>query len=98
MLNVELPVEPVYPDKDKVTRASTAGVLYGQTRVYHLRGAEWLHDFEHELLAFPAGEHDDQVDALAYAARALPTIPLTERRKPRERGKTTMGGMKTRAL
>lgn len=55
-----LPVEPVYPDKDKVTRASAAGALYRAGRVYHLAGAEWLGDFELELLAFPAGEHDDQ--------------------------------------
>ena len=48
-----LPVEAVYPDKDKVTRASAAGALYKGGRVYHLRGAEWLHDFEHELLALP---------------------------------------------
>lgn len=79
-----LPVEPVYPDKDKVTRASAAGALYRSGRVYHLRGAGWLHDFEAELLAFPAGQHDDQVDALAYAARDLPMMvaPVRRRRDP----------------
>jgi hypothetical protein len=48
-----------------------------------------------ELLAFPAGEHDDQVDVLAYAAKALPS--LTGRvRFQKSRGKTITGGLRTR--
>lgn len=31
----------------------------------------WLADLEAELLAWPHGPHDDQVDALAYAAREV---------------------------
>src|SRR5436190_377389 len=62
MLREGFPAEPVYPDADKLTRAAVAGVLYRAGRVYHLAGAPWLADFESELLAFPAGEHDDQVD------------------------------------
>jgi len=27
--------------------------------------AHWLEDFKEEILAFPAGRHDDQVDALS---------------------------------
>lgn len=30
--------------------------------------APWLGDLERELLAFPNGRHDDQVDALSYTA------------------------------
>jgi predicted phage terminase large subunit-like protein len=89
-----LPVEPVYPDKDKVTRASAAGALYKGGKIYHRRGAEWLHDFEAELLAFPAGEHDDQVDALAYAARDLPNIgPPRRVWHQRSRGETICAGL-----
>jgi len=29
--------------------------------------AAWWNDFEQELLAFPAGRHDDMVDTFAYA-------------------------------
>ena len=29
--------------------------------------ALWYDDLEREMLQFPDGEHDDQVDALAYA-------------------------------
>jgi predicted phage terminase large subunit-like protein len=87
-----LPVEPVHPDKDKVTRASAAGALYKQGKVFHRLGASWLHDFEAELLAFPAGEHDDQVDALAYAARDLPNIGAPRRVwRQMSRGKTIAG-------
>jgi predicted phage terminase large subunit-like protein len=89
-----LPVEEVRPDKDKVTRASAAGALYKAGKIYHRRGAEWLHDFEAELLAFPAGEHDDQVDALAYAARDLPNMGGPRRVwRQRSRGRTICGGL-----
>jgi predicted phage terminase large subunit-like protein len=71
MLREGFPAEPVYPDKDKVTRAGAAGALYRGGKVYHRARAPWLLDFEAELLAFPAGEHDDQVDTIAYGANAL---------------------------
>jgi hypothetical protein len=31
----------------------------------------WLADFEQELLLFPLGKHDDQVDALSIVGRML---------------------------
>jgi phage terminase large subunit-like protein len=57
-----------------MTRASAAGTLYRGGRVYYRAGTPWLADFEHELLAFPAAEHDDQVDTGAYAAADLPNL------------------------
>ncbi|MGH2963951.1 MAG: phage terminase large subunit, partial [Solirubrobacterales bacterium] len=86
------PVESVYPDADKIGRAGVAGVLYRGGKVYHLAGAPWQHDFEAELLAFPAGEHDDQVDTIAYAAKALPSIDVGGYRQKRK-GKTITGGL-----
>jgi predicted phage terminase large subunit-like protein len=35
--------------------------------VFFPREAIWFSDLEKELLQFPNGEHDDQVDSLAYA-------------------------------
>ncbi len=95
-----LPVEPVYPDKDKVTRASAAGALYRSGRIYHLRNAKWLHDLESELLAFPAGDHDDQVDALAYAARDLPNLqaPRQHRRGSHEGARPLSANLMTEQL
>ena len=89
-----LPVAPVHPDKDKVTRAAAAGALFRAGEVYHRAGASWLADFERELLAFPAGEHDDQVDTVSYAARDLPNLAPPVRR-PRGRGRTIVGPIMT---
>ena len=87
------PVAPVRPDKDKLTRASAAGALYKQGKVFHRKGARWLGGFESELLVFPVGEHDDQVDALAYAARDLPAMVRSPTRRQRNRGTTISGGL-----
>lgn len=95
LLREGLPVEPVYPDKDKVTRASAAGALYRGGKVFHLAGAEWLADLEAEMLAFPAGEHDDQVDTIAYAARDLATVPLSQKPRKQEKRSTLTGGLLT---
>lgn len=92
-----LPVSPVHPDKDKVTRAAAAGALYRGGKIYHRAGAAWLADFERELLAFPAGQHDDQVDTVSYAARDLPNLGPRALR-PQGRGRTIMGGLMTREL
>lgn len=98
LLRKGLPVEPVYPDKDKVTRASAAGALYRGGKIYHRRGAEWLTELELEMLAFPAGEHDDQVDTIAYAAKDLPSINTKPPRKQTSRGKTVTGGLINKPL
>jgi predicted phage terminase large subunit-like protein len=96
MLREGFPAEPVYPDADKLTRAGVAGVLYRAGKVYHLAGADWLADFESELLAFPAAEHDDQVDALAYGARALPEYSqAAEYRRP-DPGRGITSGLMSR--
>ena len=31
--------------------------------------ADWLIEFEKELVSFPSGTHDDQIDTLPYTAR-----------------------------
>jgi len=36
-----------------------------------LRQAPWRQAFEAELLTFPAGKHDDQIDALGLAGQLL---------------------------
>lgn len=92
------PVEAVYPDKDKVTRASAAGVLYRGAKIFHRRGAEYLAEFEAELLAFPAGEHDDMVDTVAYAAKDLPTISTETVAAAPKKGKTMTGGVLTQEM
>jgi predicted phage terminase large subunit-like protein len=57
-------VVTVKPTKDKVSRViSQSAFLEGGSVLFPER-AEWLDDFIGELLSFPGGRHDDQVDAL----------------------------------
>ena len=65
------PVQPLKADKDKVSRARTMAARYEVGAVYHRLGAPWLTDYEDEMIAFPRGAHDDQVDTAAYAAIVL---------------------------
>lgn len=60
-----LPVQGVRPDKDKQARFLPLEGRYEQGLVYHADGLPRA--FEDELLSFPMGEHDDQVDAVSYA-------------------------------
>jgi predicted phage terminase large subunit-like protein len=66
-----LRVQPLRPDKDKVTRAIPAANRVRQRRVWLPAGADWLGDWISELAEFPTGEHDDRVDTLSYAARVM---------------------------
>lgn len=65
-----LPVRGIRPDRDKLTRFAPLLTRYEQGLVRHDPSGvpAW---FREELLAFPEGEHDDGVDAAAYAFNAL---------------------------
>lgn len=65
------PVQPLKADKDKVSRARSMAARYEVGAVYHRLGAPWLTGYEDELIAFPRGAHDDQVDCASYAAIVL---------------------------
>lgn len=69
MRTTSLPIKGIKPDRDKVTRFFPLLARYEQAMVYHVRGLPG--EFENELLSFPEGEHDDMVDALVYADRAV---------------------------
>jgi predicted phage terminase large subunit-like protein len=66
-----VPVRPVTPHKDKVSRAISASVFYSNGQIYHEQFADYLLEFEKELLNFPNGAHDDTVDTVSMAAAAL---------------------------
>jgi predicted phage terminase large subunit-like protein len=55
------------PEKDKILRmnAHTARIEAGYVHVP--RRAPWLDEFRKEIMAFPVGKYDDQVDALSQA-------------------------------
>lgn len=60
----------VKPDKDKLARFAPLEARFDQRLVHH--AADLPRWFEDELCSFPNGQHDDGVDALAYAFAALP--------------------------
>jgi predicted phage terminase large subunit-like protein len=73
LLRNGLPIRPLDPDKDKVSRAIPAGIITDAGRVYFPSAdtANWLEEWELELLAFPNSTHDDQVDTFSYAAQEV---------------------------
>ena len=68
-------VEPLPPGRrDKELRARPLQGRMGQGKVLLPRNQIWLEPLIHELLRFPSGVHDDQVDALAWIGQMLDTL------------------------
>lgn len=61
-----LTVKKLVPKGDKLTRAHAAAPRMEAGMVF-FPDEPWVADLESELLTFPNGKHDDQVDTLAYA-------------------------------
>ncbi|MGA7873052.1 MAG: phage terminase large subunit [Candidatus Binatus sp.] len=66
-----LPILPVKPLGDKVSRAHAVSPLVESGRVFVPAEASWLADFIDEATSFPAAPHDDQVDAITQALNYL---------------------------
>ena len=66
-----LPILPVKPMGDKVSRAHAVSPLVESGRVFLPAEAPWLADFVDEMTSFPAAPHDDQVDAITQALNYL---------------------------
>ncbi|TET36701.1 MAG: hypothetical protein E3J72_08060 [Planctomycetota bacterium] len=60
----DLPVTPVHPRGDKITRAYRLSALAESGRLFL---GEHHRELERELINFPDGQHDDLVDALEIA-------------------------------
>jgi predicted phage terminase large subunit-like protein len=60
----QLPVIGQHSTDNKETRLSRHEGRFEAGRIVLPTEAPWLADFENELLAFPSGRYDDQVDAL----------------------------------
>ena len=59
---------------DKATRARAIQGRMSMGKVYFPKGAPWVDDLVSELLRFPAGSHDDQVDVLSLFGRMLDSM------------------------
>jgi len=77
-------VRELRPDRNKIARAETAAALMESGRIWFPAGAPWLAELEDELLTFPVGAHDDQVDCVAYAGIELAQGTVRARRIHRE--------------
>lgn len=67
---------------DKAVRAQSIRGRMALNGLYVSVSAPWLADFRSELLSFPAGKHDDQVDALGLAGQLLDKMVLGPKPKP----------------
>lgn len=67
---------------DKAVRAQSFRGMIATRGLRVLSGAKWRGEFESELLRFPAGVHDDQVDACGLIGQLLDT--MTDGQRPKE--------------
>ena len=66
-----LPVMEYTPDKDKVSRVYAASPMLESGRVWLPSNKRWADELMEELITFPPGRHDDQVDALVMAVHYM---------------------------
>lgn len=67
----DIPAVAIRPEGDKVMRMSAQSAKIEAGAVHLPRHAPWLDDLKSELLAFPLGLHDDQVDSISQALNWL---------------------------
>ncbi len=72
----------IQPEGDKVTRMSAQTAKIEMGKVLLPECAPWLQDFQTEILLFPHGRHDDQVDSLS---QFLAWVSRPKRVEPRIR-------------
>ncbi|WP_245259215.1 phage terminase large subunit [Afipia clevelandensis] len=75
---------------DKAIRAQSIRSSMAMNGLYVPVNAPWYADLRSELLSFPAGKHDDQVDALGLVGQLLDRMqaglrPKSQEQKPRDR-------------
>ena len=66
-----LAIFPVSVDSDKVSRSLLVSARAANGRLYYPRGAGWAETLISEFVNFPAGRHDDIVDAVCGCVELL---------------------------
>lgn len=74
--NIFFNVVPLIAGAKKEQRIDVLQPRFAVGSVWFPVGAAWLQEMEGELLAFPTGQHDDLIDALAYAEQ-IASAPVT---------------------
>ena len=72
--------------RDKELRARPIQGRMKQRKVFIAKGRDWTEPFVSELLRFPNGVKDDQVDALAWIGQMLASVNFTPRRFAPKKG------------
>lgn len=75
------PLKPITPKGDKNMRMSAQSAKIEAGHVYLPRQAPWLEEFQKELMSFPRGKHDDQVDSLSQFLNWRNNRPRVHERK-----------------
>jgi predicted phage terminase large subunit-like protein len=77
-----LSIRPLKANGNKIIRSQSAQIRMEGGMIFFPIDAVWLDDLETELALFPNGAHDDQVDAMSYAAvwaqRSAGPVPLVK--------------------
>jgi predicted phage terminase large subunit-like protein len=82
----------VFPTRgDKAIRAQSIRGRMALEGLYVPINAPWYSAFRSELLSFPAGKHDDQVDALGLVGQLLDTMLAGQKPKVPEKPKNPTG-------
>ena len=76
---------------DKAVRAQSIRGRMALQGLYVSAHASWYPAFRSELLSFPAGKHDDQVDALGLVGQVLTQMVPGQRPKPPQKPKPDTG-------
>ncbi len=72
---------------DKAVRAQSIRGRMALSGLYADTGAAWFPDLRSELLSFPAGKHDDQVDALGLVGQLMDKMMNGVAPRPNDRPK-----------
>lgn len=72
------------PLTDKMVRASPLRGRMQMGNVVFPKDAPWLEALQHEMLRFPAGKHDDQIDGLAWCVHTAMAFPPTQGTRARK--------------
>ncbi len=84
-------------NRDKIARARSIQGRMRQGKVLFDRNAAWFDQLRQEMLDFPAGKHDDVVDAMAWVGLLLDEIGRQAPPPPKRRTQSWRDKLKTGA-
>jgi predicted phage terminase large subunit-like protein len=83
---------PILPVQDKITRAEAQTFAMSEGRLYLPEDRPWLEDFLKEILAFPNGRNDDQLDSMTQFLKWIGDLEARRARAQRRRNPVRQPG------